>query len=82
MIWLHSISIYLGELHKVYHGNGGISDTLAEKLRVAELENPKGKYGIHEYGLGEFGLSGEELISKNQHYFDLYSGLLSKDPVR
>jgi hypothetical protein len=82
ILYENLVSDSLGELEKVYRGNREITDSLAEKFRVAELENPKGKYGIHEYGMEEFGLSREDLIRKNQHYFDLYAGLLRKDRVR
>ncbi len=81
ILYENLVSDSMGELEKIYNGNGGLPDSLAERFRMAEIENPKGKYGVHEYGLEEFGLTREELIGRNQDYFDLYSGLVRKNPV-
>jgi hypothetical protein len=39
------------------------------------MDNPQGKYGIHEYSLKDFDLSREELLQKNASYFQLYNKL-------
>jgi hypothetical protein len=81
ILYENLVSDSMGELEKIYNGNSGLPDCLAERFRMAEIENPKGKYGVHEYGLEEFGLTREGLISRNRQYFDLYSGLVRKDQV-
>jgi hypothetical protein len=65
----------LGQLEKVYAAYGGFNGSLKEKFQKAELENPKGKYGIHEYRLSDFGLTREQLVEKNVSYFRLYNQL-------
>jgi hypothetical protein len=76
------VSDSMGELEKVYGGYGGIPEALAQQFRVAEIENPKGKYGVHEYGLEEFGLTRDGLVSINQDYFNIYSGLTQKQRAK
>ena len=66
----------MSELERIYAKTGGIPAPLVGLFRKAEEENPRGKYGVHNYGLDEFGLDREELIKRNQHYFDLYAGLI------
>ena len=65
----------MGELERIYDGLGGIPETLASRFEEAEKENPKGKYGIHEYSAGQFGLSAEELRNRNPEYTELYTAL-------
>jgi len=60
------------QLERIYNGFGGIDDQLRTRFQKAENENPKGKYGIHEYGLEDFGLSEKELIGLNQNYWKLF----------
>lgn len=66
----------VGQLEKIYERYGGISDPLRERFRLADLNNPQGKYGIHEYDLSDFGMSGEDLRKMNSKYFTLYHSLL------
>jgi hypothetical protein len=73
------VSHSMGELERIYRGSGGIPSPLADKFRKADADNPKGKYGIHEYDLEEFGLTREELIRRNREYFNLYSELASSN---
>ena len=82
ILYENLVSDSMGELERIYQGNGGISESLAERFRTAEIENPKGKYGVHEYGMEEFGLSLEELVSRNRAYFILYSGLIRGNSVQ
>lgn len=62
----------MGQLEKIYKDFGGIDDQLYNRFSRAEGENPKGKYGIHEYRLEDFGLSEKELIGLNQKYWKLF----------
>jgi hypothetical protein len=73
ILYEHLVADSMGELEKVYRNNGGMSEELSEKFRKAEIENPKGKYGVHEYGIDEFGVTREELVRFNDTYFKLYS---------
>jgi len=68
----------MGQLNKIYERYDGISESLEEKFLQAEAENPKGKYGSHEYRLSDFGLSREDLMEKNASYFELYHSLKTK----
>jgi hypothetical protein len=65
----------MGQLEQIYKPYGGISGTLRDRFRLAEVENPYGKYGIHEYSLEDFGLTREELSSRNLAYQELYTRL-------
>jgi hypothetical protein len=65
----------MGQLEKIYERYNGISGELWERFRKADAENPQGKYGIHEYNLDDFGLSREELFTRNKSYFDMFSQL-------
>ena len=69
------VSDSMGQLNKIYDRENGISQTLKERFLIAERENPKGKYGVHHYGIADFGLSREDLIQKNADYYKLYNSL-------
>ncbi len=75
IMYEHLVTDSMGELDRIYRKNGGIPEQLAERFGQAEIENPKGKHGIHEYGMEQFGLTTEGLIGKNRDYFNLYSEL-------
>jgi hypothetical protein len=70
------------QLTGIYERYGGIPDDLAERFRIAESNNPRGKYGIHEYSLSDFGLEGEDLIRRNQDYYQLYTRLVGEGPEK
>jgi hypothetical protein len=78
----HLVADSMGELERIYRNEGGIPDLLAERFSQAEIENPKGKYGIHEYGMEQFGLTTEGLIGKNREYYNLFSELKREHQVR
>lgn len=65
----------MGQLEKIYERHGGINDSLAQKFQMAEVKNPKGKYGSHHYKLRDFGLGREDLIRKNTTYYELFTSL-------
>jgi len=65
------------QLEKIYARFDGIPESLMQRFKTAESENPQGKYGIHEYKLADFGLNRENLIQKNRTYFKLYDKLES-----
>lgn len=69
------VSDSLGQLKLIYERENGISPSLEEKFRTAERENPKGKYGIHDYRLSDFGLSRDDLMHKNADYYSLFNSL-------
>ncbi len=81
ILYEHLVSDSMGELERVYKEEGGIPDYLAEAFRKAEIENPKGKYGVHEYGLEEFGLTREELTGMNEEYCRLFAELTRQQKV-
>jgi hypothetical protein len=68
----------MGQLEKIYGRYNGISARLRERFRTADTENPQGKYGIHEYNLSDFGLSPQELLTRNRSYFEMFNRLESK----
>ncbi|MGW8314270.1 MAG: sulfotransferase family protein [Bacteroidales bacterium] len=63
-------------LETIYEPYGGIPESLGERFRLADVENPKGKYGIHEYSLEDFGLNNQELIRQNREYHELFTRLI------
>jgi hypothetical protein len=67
------VSDPMGQMELIYEKGDGISPGLEEKFRIAEKANPKGKYGVHEYKLSDFGLTRENLIQKNAAYYTLYN---------
>jgi hypothetical protein len=72
----------MSQLTRIYEQEGGIPASLADAFRKAEIENPKGKYGVHSYGLEEFGLAYSALEERNSAYLNLFNGLLDKGPER
>ena len=69
------VSDSMGQLKLIYSRENGISPSLQAKFQTAERENPRGKYGIHDYRLSDFGLSREDLMNKNADYYSLYNSL-------
>ncbi len=65
----------MSQLEKIYERYGGIKDDLRQEFKITESDNPKGKYGIHEYSYRDFGLTKQELVSKNRTYCELYRTL-------
>ncbi len=68
----------IGQLSKIYESYDGIPESLKHRFELAEANNPKGKYGIHNYKLADFGLSREDLKEKNESYYKLYHSLHGK----
>jgi len=65
----------MGQMERIYNRYDGISGELRQRFEKADIENPQGKYGIHEYNLSDFGLNKEDLMKKNTSYFELYEKL-------
>jgi hypothetical protein len=65
----------MSQLKLIYESGDGISQSLEERFQRADSENPRGKYGTHEYKLSDFGLSREDLVKKNADYYKLYNSL-------
>ena len=68
----------MGQLSKIYERHDDIPESLINRFELAEKSNPKGKYGIHNYRLDDFGLSREDLREKNESYYKLYHSLHGK----
>ncbi len=66
----------MGQLKEIYARYGGIPSDLAGRFRVADSENPRDKYGIHQYSFADFGLEKEELMRKNGSYYQFYTSLI------
>ena len=75
LIYEDLVSDPFGQLKKIYDRGEGVSQSLEERFLIAERENPKGKYGVHQYSIADFGLSKEDLIQKNANYYKLYNSL-------
>lgn len=58
-------------LERVYQQNGGMTPELMRRFKLAEDENPMGKYGIHEYLLADFGVVKEDIIKETGPYREL-----------
>lgn len=69
------VSESIKQLARIYEGYGGISDELEGRFLFTESVNPQGKYGIHNYHPGDFGLNHDELILRNKAYHELFLSL-------
>jgi hypothetical protein len=69
------VATAMEEMEKIYGRIDGMDPSVKQLVRRAEVENPKGKYGIHDYDPAFFGLAGEELEKLNQAYVSLYNKL-------
>ena len=75
ILYRELVSDPMDQLEKIYGPYGGFNGELSQLFHQAEKENPQGKYGIHEYRLSDFGLSREELVTRNASYFQLFTSL-------
>jgi hypothetical protein len=57
-------------LERIYNISGAITPELKKLLEKANIDNPKGKYGIHEYSLRDFGLENNYIDSQTRDYQD------------
>jgi hypothetical protein len=57
-------------LTNIYSLDGGMTPELLSRFDKAEKENPMRKYGIHDYDLGDFGVSKEDIIRETAEYRD------------
>jgi hypothetical protein len=64
-------------LEGIYAPYGGIPEQLVERFAKANVENPYGKYGIHEYSLEDFAMTPAELAGQNREYHTLFTRLKS-----
>ena len=62
------VSESMRELGRIYSLDGGLNAGLAERFRQHELEHPHRKHGIHQYSLGDFGLSEADIDRHTSHY--------------
>jgi hypothetical protein len=64
------------ELDRLYRLDGGLNETLIRSFRQHEAEHPHRKHGVHQYSMGDFGLSQSDIDRHtslyqefmNQHY--------------
>jgi hypothetical protein len=68
-------------LEKIYEQYGGIDQELRETFASAEKANPQGKYGMHRYGLADFGLGEEDIDGHTAEYQDMVRRLAGSMPV-
>jgi len=64
----------IGVMRNIYNHTGGMDENLEAKIKLANDENPPGKYGIHEYSLGDFGLSEEDINRQTNTYQEFFHG--------
>jgi hypothetical protein len=57
-------------LERIYREEGGIPGDLQERFTRAEIDNPPGKYGVHQYALDDFGLTEDDIESRIGTYRD------------
>jgi hypothetical protein len=81
LLYVDLVSDPMEQLKHIYDRGDGISASLAERFQAAEKENPKGKYGVHDYRLSDFGLSREDLIKRNTEYYKLYNSLINQHGI-
>ena len=55
------------ELGRIYSMDGGLNPGLVEKFRQHELEHPHRKHGVHQYSLGDFGLTEADIDRQTNH---------------
>ncbi|MCX6287231.1 MAG: sulfotransferase [Bacteroidetes bacterium] len=58
----------LRELGRIYSMDGGLNPGLVERFTQHELEHPHRKHGIHQYSLGDFGLTETDIDHHTAHY--------------
>ena len=68
----HFINNSMDVMRSIYRDEMDID--LEQKIEKADQENPQGKYGVHEYSLGDFGLTESDIIKSTQSYQDYFNG--------
>jgi len=58
------------ELGRIYLMDGGLNPRLIERFNQHELEHPHRKHGVHQYSLGDFGLTESDIDRHTTHYQD------------
>jgi hypothetical protein len=81
IIYEHLLEDSLNQLEMIYERYGGVPEHLAGKFHAAELKNPQGKYGRHEYSLADFELTRDDLVRQNQTYSKSFRLLKEKNPA-
>lgn len=71
----HLVAGAMGQLARIYDGRATFSEALATKFEQAERSNPRGKYGMHVYGLEDFGIDKAALTRHNQGYCKMLESL-------
>ena len=56
------------ELGRIYSMDGGLTPRLVERFKQHELEHPHRKHGVHQYSLGDFGLTESDIDLHTSHY--------------
>ena len=63
----------LKELGRIYSMDGGLNPGLTERFLKHEEEHPHRKHGVHQYSLGDFGLTETDIDKHTRHYQDFIS---------
>jgi hypothetical protein len=63
----------LQTLTRVYSLNGGLAPGLAERFRQHEAEHPHRKHGTHQYSLGDFGITEQDIDIHTSEYRNFIS---------
>ncbi|MCX6281333.1 MAG: sulfotransferase [Bacteroidetes bacterium] len=58
------------ELGRIYSMDGGLNEPLIEGFKRHEQEHPHLKHGIHQYSLGDFGLTETDIDRHTSNYQD------------
>jgi hypothetical protein len=69
------VSNPIDQIRDIYRKNHALKEGLEGYLIQADRENPKGKYGIHEYQLTDFGLSKQDLMQHTAHYHEFVQSI-------
>jgi hypothetical protein len=65
-------------LSKIYsHRHRGISPSLEKCFIQNEKNNPKGKYGAHQYAITDFGITNDFILKETNAYQKFYHQLKS-----
>lgn len=68
-------------LGRIYSNLGGISAGQLDRFRRADAANPQGKYGSHQYGLGDFGLGEDDILQHIDGYAHYHKILKKGVPI-
>lgn len=65
-------------LADIYRNNGGITPELLSIFKKVEVNNPMGKYGIHDYKLEDFRVTEDEILEQTIPYRKFFEETIKK----